>query len=151
VTTPTQGAQIIAELFRTSSAHPLGPVVRGFVSFGVLTTFFWWTMHFLLAGRVSWRRLFWPAFTTALFWLGLALVSSIYFSAAVISEDKLYGVNGVVFTLVTWFIAIGAVIVLGASCGAVWQARLGRPREPGGGGKCTIHSSPNYRRGALDT
>ena len=43
----------------------------------------------------------------------------------------MYGVIGVVFTLVTWFIAIGAVIVLGASCGAVWQARLGRPREPG--------------------
>ena len=59
-------------------------------------------------------------------WLGFALFSSVYFSSALISENKLYGTIGVVFILMAWFIAIGAVIVLGAACGAVWQERKNR-------------------------
>ena len=101
----------------------VGPVLRGLVSLLVVTIFFWWTMHFLLAGRVRWRYLLRPAFVSGLFWLGFALFSSIYFSSALISEHKLYGTIGVVFILMTWFIAISAVIVLGAACGAVWQER----------------------------
>jgi membrane protein len=104
----------------------VGSVVRGLVSFVGVTIFFWWTMHFLLARRVRWRYLLRPAFASALFWLGFALFSSIYFSSALISEHKLYGTIGVVFILMTWFIAIGAVIVLGAACGAVWQERAVR-------------------------
>lgn len=103
-----------------------GVVVRDLVSFMVLTIFFAWTMHFLLVGRVPWRRLARPAALSALFWLGLALFSSIYFSSAIVSEHKLYGTIGVMFVLVTWFIAIGAVIMLGAVCGAVWQERSER-------------------------
>ena len=60
---------------------------------------------------------------TALFWLGLALFSSVYFSSAIISEHQLYGTIGVIFVLLTWFIAMGAALVLGAACGAEWQAR----------------------------
>jgi membrane protein len=104
----------------------VGPVVRGLVSLVGWTLFFCWTMHFLLAGRVEWRHLIRPAIVSGLFWLGFALFSSVYFSSALISEQKLYGTIGVVFILVTWFIAIGAVIVLGAVCGAVWQDRKSR-------------------------
>jgi membrane protein len=104
----------------------VGAVVRGLVSLIGVTIFFWWTMHFLLAGRVRWRFLLRPAFVSGLFWLGFALFSSIYFSSALISEQKLYGTIGVVFILMAWFIAIGAVIVLGAACGAVWQERTVR-------------------------
>ncbi len=104
----------------------VGPVVRGLASLMGVTIFFWWTMHFLLAGRVRWRYLLRPAFVSGLFWLGFALFSSIYFSSALISEHKLYGTIGVVFILMAWFIAIGAVIVLGAACGAVWQERAVR-------------------------
>jgi membrane protein len=107
----------------------VGSVGRGLVSLMGVTIFFWWTMHFLLAGRVRWRYLFRPAFVSGLFWLGFALFSSIYFSSALISEHKLYGTIGVVFILLTWFIAIGAVIVLGAACGAVWQERAVRRAE----------------------
>src|SRR5205823_13127466 len=104
----------------------VGPVVRGLVSLMGVTIFFWWTMHFLLAGRVRWRYLLRPAFVSGLFWLGFALFSSISFSSALISEHKLYGTIGVVFILMAWFIAIGAVIVPGAACGAVWQERAVR-------------------------
>jgi membrane protein len=100
-----------------------GVIVRDVVSFTALTLFFVWTMHFLLAGRVPWRRLVRPAVVTSVAWFGLALFSSLYFSSALISEHKLYGTIGVIFVLLTWFIALGAIILLGAACGAVWQTR----------------------------
>ena len=103
-----------------------GPVVRGLLSFVLVTVFFWWTMHFLLAGRVPWRRLVPPTFATSLFWLGLAAFSSVYFSSAIISEHRLFGTIGVLFVLLIWFIAVGAVIVAGAASGAVWQKRRDR-------------------------
>ena len=59
----------------------------------------------------------------------LAGQSPVYFAAAIISDSRLYGTIGVVFTLLTWFIAIGAVIVLGAVAGATWDQRKGRARE----------------------
>ena len=103
-----------------------GPVAQGLVTYAGTAAFFGWTMHFLLAGRVPWRRLIRAAILTALLWVGLGLFSSVYFSAAIISDSRLYGTIGVVFTLVTWFIAIGAVIVLGAVAGATWDQRKGR-------------------------
>jgi membrane protein len=87
-------------------------------------------MHFLLAGRVRWRSLVRPAALTAICWIGLALFSSLYFSSAVVSDSRLYGTIGVVFSLLTWFIAIGAVLVLGAAGGVVWQERHDRPARP---------------------
>ncbi len=103
-----------------------GPVAQGLVTYAGTAAFFWWTMHFLLAGRVRWRRLMHAAVLTALLWIGLELFSAVYFSAAVISDSRLYGTIGVVFTLLTWFIAIGAVIMLGAVAGATWDQRKGR-------------------------
>lgn len=104
----------------------VGAIVRDIISLALITAFLWWTMHFLLAGRVRWRYLMRPAIASGVLWVVFALVSSIYFSSALISENKLYGTIGVVFILMTWFIAIGAVIVLGAVCGAVWQERTVR-------------------------
>jgi membrane protein len=112
-------------------AHPvrvaLGPVVQGLLRFLEATIFFWWTMHFLLRSRAPWRTLLRPALVTALLWLGLALFSSHYFSSAVISDSREYGEIGVVFGLLTWFVLIGGVFVLGATLGAVWQDRRGTP------------------------
>ena len=44
-------------------------------------------------------------------------------TALIVSDSRLYGTIGVVFSLLTWFIAIGAVIVLGAVGGATWDQR----------------------------
>lgn len=103
-----------------------GLVARDLVSFVLVSIFVAWSMHLLLAGGVPWQMVIRPALLTALLWLALTLISSIYFSSAVISEHRLYGTIGVVFALVTWFIAIGAVIVLGAVGGVVWQERRHR-------------------------
>jgi membrane protein len=107
-----------------------GAVGQGLASYAGVTAFFWWTMWFLLAGRVSWRLLLRPAILTALFWIGLEVFSAVYFSAAIISDSRLYGTIGVVFSLMIWFIAIGAVIVLGAVAGATWNSRKAVPGAP---------------------
>jgi membrane protein len=103
-----------------------GPVVQALLTFVIATIFFAWTMHFLLDGRVPWRRLVRPALVTALLWLALACFSSLYFSSVLIDDSKTYGTIGVVFTFLSWFILIGVVIVFGAALGAVWEARGGR-------------------------
>lgn len=106
-----------------------GPVVRGALGFVVVTLFFAWTMHFLLAGRVRWRSVIEPAVVSSGLWLVLSVFSSLYFSSTIISDRRLYGTIGVVFTLLTWFFLIAAVIILGAACGAVWQRRSARRAE----------------------
>ena len=98
------------------------------VTYAGTAAFVWWTMHFLQAGRVPWRRLLPAAVLTAVLRIGLGLFSAVYFSSAIISDSRLYGTIGVVFTLLTWFIAIGAVIVLGAVGGATWNQHKRRPR-----------------------
>jgi uncharacterized BrkB/YihY/UPF0761 family membrane protein len=117
-------------LSRELRGSPARPEVWGLADLAALTLFFWWTIHFLLAGREPWHRVFRAALTTALFWVGLGAFSAVYFSSTITSDDKLYGVVGVVFDLVTWFIAVGAVLVLGAVVGAVWEnRRSGSPRR----------------------
>lgn len=72
---------------------------------------------------MPWRLVIEPALATAVLWTVLALFSSLYFSSVLIDDSRLYGTIGVAFTLLTWFILIGVVIMLGAAFGAVWQRR----------------------------
>ena len=114
-----------------------GALLAVIFTFATWTPFFWWTMHFLLAGRVRWRRLLPSAIFTGVFFAGLGVFSMFYFSSTIISDSRTYGAIGAVFSILTWFIAIGAVIILGAVAGAVWEHRRtgmqpehGRPRTP---------------------
>ena len=100
-----------------------GAVWAVLVTFAILTPFFWWTMHFLLAGRVPWRRLLPSAILTGVFFAGLGIFSKFYFSSTIISDSRTYGTIGAVFSIMTWFVAIGAVIILGAVAGATWEDR----------------------------
>ncbi len=100
-----------------------GPVLLAVLGLVVFTICWWCTMWFLLAGRISWRALFASAVATAAFWVGMEAVFSVIFSGMVISDDKKYGSIGVVFALMSWLIAIGVVIILGAVAGIVWRER----------------------------
>ncbi len=117
------------EISRPLRNGPGGPLMLGLVDFILLTFFFWWSIHFLLTGKNSWTRVGPSAVVTAIFWMGLGLFASFYLSSTLVSDSRLYGKIGVVFTLVTWFIAIGAVITLGAVVGAVWQRRGSRRED----------------------
>jgi membrane protein len=113
-------------------AKPLNALPEGFGLLDVLTLaifvpFAWWTMHFLLAGRVGWRRLLPSAIATGLFGAVFGVFSTLYFSSTIISDDRIYGPIGAVFDIVTWLVGIGAVVILGAVAGVVWQHRRERP------------------------
>jgi membrane protein len=101
----------------------IGHIGFGIFEFVLFTLFFWWSMHYLLGGRESWRRVLPAAIATGLFWIGLGIFAAFYFSSTIVSDSKTYGNIGVTFTLVTWFIAIGAILTLGTVIGAVWQSR----------------------------
>jgi len=114
-------------LFLTGVVGPpmraAGPAAFAIVGLIGFILFWWFTMWFLLGGRISWRRLLPPAVATGLFWLGMEAVFSVIFSGMVTSYDQKYGPVGVVFALMSFFIAIGVVIILGAVVGIVWQDR----------------------------
>lgn len=80
-------------------------------------------MRFLLGGRITWRRLFPCAVATGLCWLGMVAVFSATFSGMVISSDDRYGPIGIVFDLLSYILAVGVVIILGAVVGIVWHER----------------------------
>jgi membrane protein len=73
------------------------PILWWLVNIPAFIGFWWLAMWFLLAGRVGWRRL-----------LPCAVVT---------------GAIGVVFALMSFFIAIGVVITLGAAVGMMWRDR----------------------------
>lgn len=100
-----------------------GPVVAGIVILVAFTGFWWFAMRFLLGGRVPWRRLFPSAVATGLCWLGMVAVFSATFSGMVISSDHRYGPIGIVFDLLSYVLAVGVVIILGAVAGIVWDER----------------------------
>jgi membrane protein len=102
---------------------PGGIVLAELVTFAVMTPFFWWTMHFLLAGRVPWRKLLLPAIATGFCFAGLGVFSKFYFSSTIISDSRTYGTIGAVFGILTWLIAIAAVIIIGVVAGVVWEDR----------------------------
>ena len=60
----------------------------------------------------------------------MEVVFSFIFSGTVISDDMKYGSIGVVFALMSWLIAIGVVIILGAIVGVVWRERSRSPSTP---------------------
>jgi membrane protein len=102
---------------------PAGRVFLGLGNLVIVTAFFWWGLHFLLRGTEPWRRVFPAALVTGVFWVGLGAFASLYFSSTLVSDSHLYGAIGVVFTLITWFIAMGAVIILGAVVGHTYLIR----------------------------
>jgi membrane protein len=112
---------------KTLRDGPAGAFVFALVELVGFTLFFWWSTHFLLGGRVSWRGVAPAAVATGVFWVGLGLFAAFYFSSTVVSDSKTYGPIGVTFTLVTWFIAMGAVLTLGAVTGGAWHKRRSGP------------------------
>ena len=122
------GAALVAE---SLAERPVSSVADGgwlapLATVGIVTPFFWWTLHFLLAGRVPWRTLLPSAIITGVLYGGLGAFSKFYFSGTIISDSKTYGTIGAIFGIMTWFIAIGAVIILGAVTGSVWEDRPSR-------------------------
>lgn len=100
-----------------------GPVLISLSGLVTFILFWWFTMWLLLAGRIGWRELFPSAVATGVCWLGMQVVFSFFFSSDLINDNKKYGSIGTIFALMSYLIAIGVVIILGALCGVVWRER----------------------------
>lgn len=124
---------IVAWLYVVGSVAPRvragGPVVFAIVGLVTFTCFWWLTLWLLLAGRVPWRRLLPSAVATGVFYLGMDAVFAVTFSGMITSNYHKYGPIGIVFDLMSYLIAIGVVVILGAVTGLVWQERMQLRRE----------------------
>jgi len=100
-----------------------GPAVFAIVGLVAFTCFWWATTWLLLARRIPWRGLLPSAIATGVFYLGMDAVFAVVFSGMVISDERKYGPIGIVFCLMSYLIAIGVVVILGAVTGLVWQER----------------------------
>ncbi|MDI2124991.1 YhjD/YihY/BrkB family envelope integrity protein [Yinghuangia seranimata] len=103
--------------------HASVPVLFWIVSLVLVTAFWWCGMWLLLAGGLGWRRLLPCAVATGACWTGMQAVFSVIFSGMITEYDRKYGSIGVVFAFMSFFIAIGVVLILGAALGLVWQER----------------------------
>jgi len=79
----------------------------------------WWTQHLLLSKRVSWLPLLPGAVLTAMAMTALSVTARLYMPKALNRSLAAYGSLGSVFTLLSWLIAICAVITFAITAGAV--------------------------------
>jgi membrane protein len=118
-------ALVVGVMFLSATAGPVlrrnVPALFWLVGFVGVTGFFWFSMWFLVAGRLPWRRLLPCAVATGSCWTGMVAVFSSTLSGMIVSYDRKYGPIGVVFALMSLFIAIGVVLIRGAALGLVWM------------------------------
>ena len=97
---------------------PAGGHLLTFVcEFAIAVLFWWWTVHFLLHGRIGWRALLPAALATGFCLTGLAVFSLLLFSGSITSGEKSYGPIGVVLVLLYYLIGAGVCLLLGAVFG----------------------------------
>ncbi|MFF2504248.1 YhjD/YihY/BrkB family envelope integrity protein [Streptomyces sp. NPDC058067] len=97
------------------------------------TLLWWWTQHLLLGGRVTWLPLLPGAVLTGVGVVVLGWASRFYMPRTLDRSLSEFGPFGMVFTLLSWLIALFTVVCLGIATGYVLAhepplaRRLGTP------------------------
>jgi membrane protein len=93
----------------------------------VLAVGFWLVLqHLLLSRRVPWRDLRAGAVTSAAGQIGATIASAVYVPPLVDSYAGRYGLIGVTFVIVSWFVVLGLILVAGAVLSAELHRRQRR-------------------------
>jgi membrane protein len=103
--------------------------------------FFWWGLHFLVGGRVSYLAAMPGALATVAFLVGLRAFSALVFQPLIVDNAVTYGALGTVLIVQSWLIGVGWVIYGGQLFGRwfhdAWlRARAGNRcsrTQPGSG------------------
>ncbi|HEY1688996.1 MAG TPA: YhjD/YihY/BrkB family envelope integrity protein [Solirubrobacteraceae bacterium] len=84
------------------------------------------TPYILLGRRIAWRRLLSGAAIAAVGMTVLSAASLVYLPHSLSSSAEQYGTIGVAFTMLSWLVAAGFVVVGCAAAGAVAEEHLER-------------------------
>jgi membrane protein len=77
----------------------------------------WWTQYLLLGGRIPWRPLLPGAVVIGVGLVGLRLGADVVLSPAITNHYREYGPLGIVFVMLSWFVAFSVVLLGGAVLG----------------------------------
>ncbi|QTD96643.1 YihY/virulence factor BrkB family protein [Streptomyces cyanogenus] len=121
-----------------------GTPLPGLMGFLWSLVFWWASMYVLLVGAVPWRVLFPPALVTSLCWTGLGVFSAHWFSATIVANQQKYGPIGVVMVILSWLVAVGVVIHLGAVVGRMTSGTLTARKDGGGDGGQRVHGDGGH-------
>ena len=140
---------LIAYIYAAATVGPLthhasaATVSRVSVAVVLGIAFFWWGLHFLVGGRVSYLAAMPGAVATVAFLAGLRAFSALVFEPLIVSNAVTYGALGTVLIVQSWLIGVGWVVYGGQLFGRwfhdAWlRARADNRRgheQPGGGEK----------------
>jgi membrane protein len=122
-------AYLWLEALTGQQTGPAGGRLLTFVcEFVIAVLFWWWTVHFLLDGRIGWRALLPAALATGFCLTGLAVFSMLLFAGSITSGETSYGPIGVVLVLLYYLIGAGVCLLLGAVFGQMWNESHQPPR-----------------------
>jgi membrane protein len=106
------------------------------MGFPVTLAWAWGSQHLLLSGRVGWRLLLPGALAMTIGLIGLRLLLHAYLSRTITSHFQEYGPLGVVFVLLSWFVAFSVIVlgggVIGAGIHEYRQRRMAAPSSARG-------------------
>ena len=80
----------------------------------------WWSMRMLLAWRVPWSRLLFPALLTGVVLVMYSSGSALVMPAYVRAGAQQFGTLGVVLAVATWLVGFAGIMVVCATLGRVF-------------------------------
>lgn len=122
--------QLIALLLRSLTGVPLTGITRVTAQLITNTLLWWWTARLLLGGRVSWRKLLPGAMLAALFLVLLAYFSGIFMPRYARLNLEQFGPLGVVFSIASWLVVFGGVILVASVVGRLLADPQHRNADP---------------------
>jgi membrane protein len=96
----------------------IGHIMASGAQFLLAITFWWWSLHCLLVGQITWRRLFPSGLVTAICYTVVGIYVAFFGSSSILSNEASYGPIGAVMTLLTIEVGLGVALHLGAVIGA---------------------------------
>ena len=117
---------------------PAETALRVLVAVVLGVAFFWWGLHFLVGGRVSYLAALPGAVATVAFLAGLRVFSALVFQPLVVANAVTYGALGTVLIVQSWLIGVGWVVYGGQLFGCwfhdtwlmAWAESRLRRRQP---------------------
>jgi membrane protein len=117
---------------------PVETVSRVLAAVVLGIAFFWWGLHFLVGGRVSYRAALPGGVVTVALLAGLRAFSALVFQPLIVTNAVSYGALGTVLIVQSWLIGVGWVVYGGQLIGrwlhgtwlSSWAESRGQQGEP---------------------